>query len=121
MTGFIPRWRIFSYVIIAINVLFLVWVIGGAASGSGHASNCGGLDQQTCDSAAHAGTAIGVALIIVFWAVVDVILGVLWLITKPRGRRDCPVCGMSVKRGRTSCVHCGYDFMSGVQGVRQTP
>lgn len=107
--GLLPGWRVFTYVILTINALFLIWVIVGAASGSGHATNCGSLDQQTCDSAAHAGTAIGVALIIVFWAVVDVILGILWLVTKPRGR-DCPVCGHGVKRGRTVCPECGFDF-----------
>lgn len=74
----------FTWVILAVNVLFLIWIIVGVASGSGNATNCGALSQQTCNDAGHAGTAIGVALIIVFWAVVDVILGVLWLVTRKR-------------------------------------
>jgi hypothetical protein len=76
--------RVFTWIILAINVLFLIWVIAGAASGSGHASNCGSLDQQTCDDAAHTGTAIGVAIIIVLWAAVDLILGIIWLVTRRR-------------------------------------
>lgn len=76
--------RVFTWVILVINVLFLIWVITGVASGSGNATNCGGLSQQTCNDAAHTGTAIGVALIVVFWAIVDVILGVLWLVTRKR-------------------------------------
>jgi hypothetical protein len=108
--GFLPGWRIFSYVILAFNVLMLVWVIAGAASNSGHATNCGSLDQQTCDSATHAGTAIGVGILIVFWALLDVILAVLWLVTNRKKSRPCPACGTPVKNGEFQCGRCGFDF-----------
>lgn len=80
--------RIFTWVILAINALFLIWVIVGAASGAGNATNCGSLNQQTCNDAAHAGTAIGVGLVIFLWAAVDVILGIIWLVTR---KREAPV------------------------------
>lgn len=76
--------RVFTWVILAVNALFLVWVIYGAVAGSGTVHNCGALTQQTCNSAGHAGTAIGVVLVLALWAVVDVILGVLWLVTRRR-------------------------------------
>lgn len=76
--------RIFTWVILVINVLFLVWIIAAAASTSGHASDCGSLTQQTCDDAKNTGTAIGVFLVVVFWAAVDVILGIIWLVTRRR-------------------------------------
>lgn len=76
--------RIFTWIILAINVLFLVWAIAAGVSGSGNASNCGTLDQQTCNDAAHAGTAIGIGLLIFLWAAVDVILGIIWLVTRKR-------------------------------------
>lgn len=76
--------RVFTWVILAINILFLIWIIAGIASSSGHATNCGTLDQSTCDSARDAGAAIGVGVIVFFWAAVDVILGVIWLVTRKR-------------------------------------
>lgn len=76
--------RIFTWIILAINVLFLVWAIAAGVSGSGNASNCGTLDQQTCNDAAHAGTAIGIGLLIFLCAAVDVILGIIWLVTRKR-------------------------------------
>ena len=76
--------RAFTWVILVINVLFLIWVIAGAASSSGDATNCGSLDQDTCNSAEDAGTAIGVFLIVMFWAAVDLILGIVWLVTRRR-------------------------------------
>lgn len=79
--------RIFVWVFLAIQVLFLIWVIAGASSGSGQPDNCGTLSARTCNDASDAGTAIGVFLIIVFWAVVDIILGItygVWRLAKRR-------------------------------------
>lgn len=69
--------RIFPWVFLLIQVLFLVWIITGTASG--HA-NCGSLDAQTCANATNAGKAIGAGLIIALWVAVDVILGVTYAI-----------------------------------------
>lgn len=104
-----PRFRPFTWVLLAINLLFLVWVIAGASQASGMPESCGTLSAEACNAAANAGTAIGVALIIALWAAVDVILGVLWLVTRPK-RRDCPVCGNSMRKGVTSCTSCGADL-----------
>ncbi len=68
--------RIFLWVFLAVQVLFLVWIIAGIAGNSGTATGCEGLDQATCEDAQDVGTAIGVAGLIVFWAIVDIILGV---------------------------------------------
>ena len=79
--GWIPakppkKKRIFLWFFLAIQVLFLVWVIAGASTGSGQPTDCGNLSAQACNDTSDAGTAIGVALLIVFWCVVDFILGV---------------------------------------------
>ncbi len=102
----------FTYVILLVNVIFLIWIIAGAASTSGHATDCGTLTQETCDSARNVGAGIGIGIIIFLWAAADVILGIVWLITRPN-KRHCPVCGSSVRKGQTECVACGYDFRSG--------
>ena len=64
------------WVFLIIQALFLLWVIAGAASGSGQPDDCGTLSAQTCNDAADTGTAIGVFLIIVFWCFVDFLLAV---------------------------------------------
>lgn len=80
--------RVFMWVYLLINVLFLVWVIAGASSGAGQPTDCGGLDAQTCNDASDAGTAIGVALIVVFWAIVDVILALGYVVVRLARRGD---------------------------------
>jgi len=74
--------RKFTWFILAVNTLFLLWIIAAVAGSGGQ--DCGSLTQEQCDSAAGVGTAIGVGIIVVFWAFVDVILGVIWLITNNR-------------------------------------
>jgi len=103
-----PRWRIFTWLILAFNVGMLIWVIAGANTGR----SCGGLtgDALLNCQAGQVGTGIGVGLIIGLWAAGDVILGVLWLITRPH-TRTCPACGDSVRRRLTRCSNCGFDFV----------
>lgn len=114
--GFLPNWRILTYVILAFNLLMLIWVIGGAAGSSGDATDCGSLDQETCNAAEDIGTGIGVILLIVLWALGDIILGVIWLITNKKGR-TCPSCGRSVKAGLTVCPGCGFNFQQAAAGL----
>lgn len=104
---FFPRWRIFTWVILAFNLVMLLWAIFGASSGP----DCGGKtgNALTECQAGQVGTGIGVSLIILLWALGDIILGVLWLITNRRNR-NCPACGNSVRKGVMRCGACGYDF-----------
>jgi hypothetical protein len=81
-----PKWRIFTWVILVINVLFLVWMItlGGAA-----ATNCAGKvgrELDACQAGTAVGATIGAGIIVFFWVAADVILGVIWLITRPRAK-----------------------------------
>lgn len=104
---FRPRWRVFTWFVLAFNAFMLAWVVGVITS---HASTCHGLTGSALTNCELDNTGIGIAatLLIVLWALGDVILGVLWLVTRPR-TRVCPVCGNTVKRGWTQC-RCGYDF-----------
>lgn len=68
--------RIFMWVFLAVQALFLFWIIAGAHSGSGQPSDCGSLSAKTCNDASDAGTAIGVILIVGVWCVVDFLMGV---------------------------------------------
>jgi ABC-type Fe3+ transport system permease subunit len=68
--------RVFLWVFLVIQAIFIVWVVGAIASPG--STDCNGLDAQTCQDASNAGTAIGVGLVIVFWAFVDIILGICY-------------------------------------------
>lgn len=88
--------RVFMWTFLVIQALFLAWVISGIAGHTGADTatvNAGclhgawqGLFQSQADCLVHyraglnqaaaAGTAIGVGIVIVFWAVVDIILGI---------------------------------------------
>jgi len=70
--------RIFMWVFLAIQVIFLIWIITGAMSGSGTPDDCGVLDKETCNDAETAGTAIGVGIVILLWALTDIILGITY-------------------------------------------
>jgi hypothetical protein len=115
-----PKWRPFTWVILIVNILFLVWIIGGIASSGGTPQDCGTLSEQTCNDAEAVGTAIGVGIIFFLWALTDVILGVVWLVTRPK-RRPCPVCGTDLKQGVIVCPICGHDFRVGQVRDAQVP
>ena len=70
--------RVFMWVFLAIQALFLIWVISGAATAGGTPADCAtsGLDLETCNAASDVGTGIGVAIIVGAWFFVDVFLGV---------------------------------------------
>jgi hypothetical protein len=72
------------WAILAINALFLWWIIAGVG---GTADNCAGEVGQAledCQTATNIGAGIGIIFIVFLWALVDVILGVLYLVTRKR-------------------------------------
>jgi hypothetical protein len=101
-----PRKRrhVFMWVFLAIQALFLIWIITGVASHPGGptaatqaAQQCanGGWQglfksQADCDQhyavalndAGNVGKGLGVALIVVFWCVVDFLMGITYLIVR---------------------------------------
>ncbi|WP_329338710.1 hypothetical protein OG252_24550 [Streptomyces sp. NBC_01352] len=84
------RRRVFLWFFLAIQILFLIWVITGATSGSGTSEECRGLTGDAlklCEDAGDVGTTIGVGLIIGLWVAVDVILGFTYLIYRLATRR----------------------------------
>lgn len=114
----LPR-RKATWALLIFNVLMLIWVIAGIASASGHATNCGTLDQTTCDAARNVGTGIGVSALLIFWFMGFVVLGIVVLATRPQ-RRLCPACGTEAKRGATRCAKCGFNFAAAAQ-AQTTP
>jgi hypothetical protein len=74
------RFPALLWVVLAVNALFLVWVVAGGAPLAGF-----------------------------LWVAADVVLGVLWLVTRHR-TRECPSCGRAVKHDETVCTGCGYNL-----------
>ena len=79
--------RVFLWVFLAVQVLFLVMVIGGASTGSGTPTDCGGLDEETCNAASDIGTGIGVMFLIALWAIVDFFMAVIYGVYRLASRR----------------------------------
>jgi hypothetical protein len=53
--------------------------------GRGVGATCDpGLSQQSCDAAKAIGGGIGALLIVFLWVAADVILGIIWLVTRKR-------------------------------------
>lgn len=83
------RRRVFLWVFLAVQALFILWIAGGVSSSRSAASSsdCTFLSASDCQAAADAGTAIGVGLVIFLWAAVDTILGIVYLVVRSNRKR----------------------------------
>ena len=70
--------RVFLWFFLVIQVLFIIWIVGGASTGAGTPEDCGSLDAETCNAASDIGTSIGVAMVVVLWIVVDFLLALIY-------------------------------------------
>ena len=96
-------WRPLTWIIIVVQLLFLWWLIAGMSSTSQQAAECA---NQAYSDACEAGTAIGGGIaffmIILLWALIDVILGVIWMVTNKSRLPKAPK-GMYAAQ----CARCG--------------
>jgi hypothetical protein len=104
------RRRIYLWIFLAIQVIFLIWVIAGAHTGAGNGAQAHAQALSYCGSggwqplytsyadcvthygnalsdAGNAGTAIGVGLVIALWAIADIILGISYGVYRLATRR----------------------------------
>lgn len=116
MRRLIPRWRKMTWVLWIWTGIFTFWVVAGV---SDRASEDCPPGDQLCIDASDAGTGIGVALIIILWFIGFIILALVWLMSRPK-HRTCPRCGHDVKKGRTVCKSCGYDFAAALEPTPAT-
>lgn len=77
-----PRVRVFTWFILVVNVLFLIWFI--VAMRSVNSSTCDDLNSTDCEGMKDLGGGIGGFLIIFIWLAVDVVLGIIWIVTRRR-------------------------------------
>jgi len=69
------------------------------------------LDQFSCPSLQRNSYPIP-CIRVVLWFFGFIVLSLIWFMTRRKGR-TCPHCGEDVKKGRTTCKNCGYDFTIG--------
>ena len=70
--------RVFLWFFLAVQILFVIWIVAGASTGAGTPEDCGSLSDETCNAASDVGTSIGVALVVVTWVVVDFLLALVY-------------------------------------------
>ena len=71
--------NVFRWVFLAVQILFVVWLIAGIAGSAHSVHNCQAtqyLSAAGCRNATEAGAGVGVAIVIVLWLVVDGILAI---------------------------------------------
>jgi hypothetical protein len=97
------KWRKMTWVLIIWSAVILVWALAGGMSASDKCAT------QVYENACNAGVGLGVGLILFIGFIGFVFFSLIWFMSRPR-TRECPACGNDVKRGRTTCASCGYDF-----------
>lgn len=105
MKRFRPHWRKMTWAVLIFNAIMLIWLITSLTAST--KGSCNGLTVSECAGVSDVAHTAVAGIQIVLWVLGDLILGVLWLVTKGR---SCPVCGRSVRRGMTVCKSCGHDF-----------
>ena len=102
-------WRWITWVLVLFSGAMLLWA----------STRVGGLDcaqylpgtaeRDACGLREDVRTGIGLFAVGVVWIGGTLVLGVIWLASRPQKRR-CPRCALNVKAGLTACPNCGYDF-----------
>jgi hypothetical protein len=72
--------KVFKWSFVAFNVLMLLWVVSGFNASTEKMAGLSGSEH----AGAAIGTGIGIVLLMLLWAIGDVILGMLVLFTRPK-------------------------------------
>jgi len=80
--------RIFMWVVLAVQAIFIAWIIGGLASGSDTCAGKVGDALEACQAGSAVGTGIGVFLIIGLWFAVNFFLLVGYALYRLAAKRD---------------------------------
>jgi hypothetical protein len=90
-----------------------LWIIAGIAN-SDPSNNCAHETYRgACEAGSTAGAGIAIVALWFIWLFGFIALSLIWFMTRPKGR-TCPACGEKVKKGRTICPDCQYDFAAAV-------
>lgn len=105
----LPRWRKATWALAVFNLLALIWLVSGIVGVSNNCPGLTGSNLAACQAGTAIGAGIGVTFIVIIWFIGFMVLGLVWLMSRPKNRQ-CPRCGHDVKKGLTVCGSCSYDF-----------
>ncbi len=103
------RWRWISWVIVLFSGAMLLWALSRTSGVECGQYLPGTTEREACELREDVRTGIGLFAIGVLWIGGSLVLGVIWLATRP-AKRKCPRCGRDVKVGLTACPACGHEF-----------
>jgi len=78
------RPRVGMWAVLAVNGLFAWWLVASAGGTDSSCTGLAGSELDACQTGEAVGAGIAAFMVIVLWAMADVICGVLWLVTRPR-------------------------------------
>ncbi len=80
-----PHWRKTTWVLVIWTVIMALWMVGGLANaGNVSAQNCGTDTTGLCQAGVGLGTGLGITMLFFLWAIVAIILAVIWFATRPK-------------------------------------
>ena len=79
-----PRWRKATWVLLIWNVLMLIWVVTGIGGVSNNCAGETGDALTACQAGTAIGAGIGVTFLIVIWFIGFIVLGLIWLMSRPK-------------------------------------
>jgi hypothetical protein len=96
-------WRPLTWFVLVVQGLFIWWLFAGMSNISQQTAECANQAySDACEAGTAIGASIGIGMIIFLWALIDVILGVIWMVTNKSRLPKAPK-GMYAAR----CARCG--------------
>lgn len=74
-----PKWRKATWALVIFNILVLVWLVTGL-----NAAGSVPVGSEAEEVGRAIGTGIGVSLIVVTWFIGFIVLGLVWLMSRPK-------------------------------------
>jgi hypothetical protein len=75
---------VMKWIIVAWNLVMGAWIVAGLSSASGNCAGEVGDALEACEAGTAIGAGLAIILLMLLWALVDVILLVLFLVAKPK-------------------------------------
>lgn len=79
-----PRWRKATWALVIWTILMGIWIAAGVGAVSDNCAGVTGTALDNCQAATAIGGGIGVTFIIIVWFLGFLVLGLIWLMSRPK-------------------------------------